>query len=258
MEDRIASPGSALPRSRQSLPGRAVALIPAYNPTAALCALVDDLTAAGFDAVVVDDGSHPQAEGVFRAVETTATVLHHRANRGKGEALRTGLDWISHSYPSETVVVTVDADGQHLVNDVVRVCLEQFDQTGDPADRIVLGVRVDSPDTPPRSRVGHEISRFVFCLVTGQAVVDTQTGLRAFRASMIPDLVRIPGHRFDYEMNQLLTLARQGVQVTQVGITTVYASDHVSHYRGLRDSLLIGRSLMMCAVKPRLRRRARR
>ena len=61
-------------------------------------------------------------------------MLHHRTNRGKGAALRTGLDYIAqkNSGLADTngyVVVTLDADGQHYMNDVLRVT-EKSEQTG--------------------------------------------------------------------------------------------------------------------------------
>ena len=41
------------------------------------------------------------------------TVQAHPVNKGKGAALRTGIDWVKANRPDE-VIVTADADGQHL------------------------------------------------------------------------------------------------------------------------------------------------
>ena len=221
--------------------GRVIALVPAYEPKIGLVGLVEELAGAGFEVVVVDDGSSVGAGEVFASVEAMATVLHHEVNRGKGEALRTGMDWIFDHCPAETMVVTVDADGQHLLNDVVEVCSMglRCDDAG-----LVLGVRFDDPRTPARSRIGHDLSRIAFKVATGRYLVDTQTGLRAFRAGMIPQMMSIPGSRFEYEMNQLFILARRGVPIHQVRITTVYDQSTGSHYRGLADSVRVGRDLI--------------
>lgn len=238
------------------LPGLAVALVPAYNPSPALVGLVEELTALGFEVVVVDDGSSPPASEVFSAVEAVALVLRHPDNRGKGEALRTGMGWIFRHYPPETMVVTVDADGQHRPHDAVGVCLAGFSRTGPASEGLVLGVRFDDDGTPVRSRVGHLVSRLAFRLATGRRLVDTQTGLRAFRAGMVPRLVRIPGQRYEYEMNQLLAVAGQRIPFIQVPIETVYDRNNVSHYRGLLDSFLVGRAFLSYAVGGRFLRRS--
>lgn len=239
------------------LPGPAVALIPAYEPTSALCGLVNDLVDAGFEAVVVDDGSSLEAAEVFRAVGQMASVLHHETNRGKGQALKTGMEWISDHCSDDTMVVTVDADGQHLLRDIVRVCTAGFTLTGAASlgldSGLVLGVRIDDSTTPVRSRIGHDLSRAGLRMVTGRSLADTQTGLRAFRVSMIPQMTAIPGSRFEYEMNQLFVLARRGVPFYQIRITTVY-DDAGSHYRGLADSVRVGWNLVKCMWSSRRRR----
>lgn len=232
-----------------ALPGPVVAVIPAVNPTATLCQVVDELKQRGCEAVVVDDGSGPQSAQVFASVEAMAPVLRHGTNQGKGAALRTGFDWIHNHCPSETMVVTVDADGQHLPCDVVRVCEVGFVSIDAGSEGMVLGVRFDDAATPVRSRFGHDLARVGLRLVTRRYIVDTQTGLRAFRASMIPEMMTIPGNRFEYEMNQLVILARQGVPIHQVRITTVYDPGAVSHYRSLVDSLRLVRDFLRYASR---------
>jgi len=228
------------------VPGRTVALIPAFEPNQSLIGLVSELADMGVEVVVVDDGSSTQAAEIFRTAETSATVLHHRTNQGKGEALRTGMAWILDHCPPETMVVTVDADGQHLPYDVLRVCRLAFASIPQGEEGLVLGVRFDDPGTPARSRVGHDLSRLALQMATGRYLVDTQTGLRAFRATMIPEMMSIPGSRFEYEMNQLYILARRGVPFHQVRITTVYDQPSSSHFRGLVDSLRVARALFHC------------
>ena len=225
------------------LPGPAVAVIPAFEPTQALCRVVDGLCEEGFGVVVVDDGSGPQATEIFQRVETMAPVLHHPENRGKGQALRTGMEWAQLHCSSGTMIATVDADGQHLPGDVVRVCTVGFRSIDPGSEGLVLGVRFDDDATPARSRLGHDLARIGYRMATGRYLVDTQTGLRAFRAGMIPEMLQIPGSRFEYEMNQLVLLARRGVPIHQVRITTVYEQFTGTHYRGLIDSLRVSKAM---------------
>jgi glycosyltransferase involved in cell wall biosynthesis len=223
-----------------------VALIPAYQPTAALTSVVADLLARGCAVVVVNDGSSPQRAGVFDQLPPQAVVLAHPKNQGKGAALRTGLAWIAERYPPQAVVVCADADGQHLGHDIAAVCLAAY-QAG-PDAGVVLGARRDDATTPLRSRVGHAVTRAIFRLVARTRLTDTQTGLRAFHASLIPRLLAIKGQRYDFEMSMLVALAHEHVPLREVAITTVYTPDAVSHYRGLTDTWRIARNLIAFAA----------
>ncbi|MDR2620164.1 MAG: bifunctional glycosyltransferase family 2/GtrA family protein [Propionibacteriaceae bacterium] len=219
-----------------------VALIPALNPPEALLPLVADLVARGLQVVVIDDGSNAEAQAIFAALTPPVVVLRHETNQGKGAALRTGMRWIV-DYPPDTVVVTVDADGQHLPDDVIRVAA-----AATAGDGIVLGVRGDDETTPWRSRAGHTVTRVLFRLVLGQRISDTQTGLRAFRATLIPWLLKIPGDRYEYEMNMLIIAGRDQVALREIPIKTVYINQNAtSHYRAFADSFRIAKGVFAFA-----------
>jgi putative flippase GtrA len=175
---------------------------------------------------------------VFDAVSDAATVVGYDDNRGKGHALKWGLDCISRRYPEDATVVTVDADGQHSSSDVLR-CAELARTSGD--DTLVLGCRSFSgADVPLRSRVGNLVTRGVFRLASGVRVSDTQTGLRAFSAHLIPFLRSVTGERYEYEMNVLLACPEQGVTLAEVPIRSIYVEGNAaSHFRPLCDSLRI-------------------
>ena len=214
-----------------------VALIPAYEPPTTFPALIDKLR-PDFNLIVVDDGSSPAAAPVFQIIDQTVHLLRHETNQGKGAALITGLTWIKDHYPPNAVVVTVDADGQHRPDDVRRVVAACQPGT------VVLGVRRDDATTPPHRRVAHAFSRLAFRLVSGTTVSDTQTGLRAFHVDLIPKLLRLPGERYEWEMNMLLFLIHDHIPIIEVDIATVYLESAVSHYRNIQDSGRIARHVL--------------
>ncbi len=212
-----------------------IALIPAYCPDDALIALCGRLRGDGFAIVVVDDGSGADYEKIFEAVSADAVVLTHPINRGKGQALRTGLEYIQKRFDSG-VVVTLDADGQHTAEDTLRVCEEAERHPG----ALVLGSRDFGRDTPRRSRFGNGLTRFVYRMVTGLAVRDTQTGLRAFTIGLIPFLLTVGGDRYEYEMNMLLLGSREEIPIREVTIQTLYFNNNAgSHFNTVRDSLRV-------------------
>jgi len=236
---------------------RYIALIPAYEPGEKLISLVHDLRDRDLDIVVVDDGSGMAYKDIFEEVSHDAVVLTHPVNRGKGAALRTGLSYIL-SYmaydevartPSgvrelsgrDAVIVTVDADGQHLPDDVLRVARI----AGSRRDALVLGSRALEEDVPARSRFGNIVTRQVYSAVTGVRIHDTQTGLRAFSRDLIPELLEIEGDRYEYEINMLLTLAAEGYTIIEERIETVYEDNNSgSHFRTVRDSFRVYKEIL--------------
>jgi glycosyltransferase involved in cell wall biosynthesis len=210
-------------------------LIPAYEPDERLIKLVQELLKKRFcDIVVVDDGSSPAFHYLFEKIENmSCTVLFHDKNRGKGFALKTGFAYIHDKTSEREGVVTADADGQHLVEDIMRVA----DAISLSKEKIVLGVRNFIGDVPLRSTVGNSITRAVFAYATGDKIEDTQTGLRGFPVSLLPWLLCLRGERYEYEMNMLLEAKPSGYHFTQINIETIYYADNKSsHFKILRDS----------------------
>ena len=236
---------------------RYIALIPAYEPERKVIGLAADLKERGFDIVAVDDGSGPEYKDIFEELSQQAIVLTHSQNRGKGAALKTGLNYINKymAYtesvltPSgagtvsgkDAVIVTVDADGQHLPEDVLRIA----EISAQKRDALVLGSRALDKDIPARSRFGNTVTRYVYSAATGVHVHDTQTGLRAFHRSLIPRLLRTGGDRYEYEINMLMQLAAEGVPVIEERIETVYEDNNRgSHFRTLRDSFRVYKEIL--------------
>jgi putative flippase GtrA len=221
-----------------------ITLIPAYEPGPALVDLVRAL-APSSGVVVVDDGSGPAYAPVFAAVRHLgADVLTLDRNRGKGFALKTGFAHISRHHPGHDVVCA-DSDGQHRATDIEAVAA----RVATSGAAMVLGSRRFTGPVPARSSLGNSVTRVAFRLVTGVALGDTQTGLRAYPAGMLPWLAAVGGDRFEYEQRLLLRACRQGLPITEVEIATVYlAGNASSHFRPVRDSLRVYRPLLAFAA----------
>ena len=145
------------------------ALIPAYKPSAdILPMLAERLVSFGFKTVIVDDGSGEDCKDIFERSSKYATVLRHDKNRGKGRALKTGLEYIKDHFPENTVIVTLDADGQHSPEDAERIAHCAAVTSGS----LVLGSR-SFKGMPPKSRIGNTLTKFVYRLTTGETVNDT-------------------------------------------------------------------------------------
>ncbi len=221
-----------------------VLVIPALNPPDGLLDYVRGATEVGFQRVfLVDDGSRPEFRAVFEEAEQLpgVRVLRHSVNRGKGAALRTALDE-ALADPDVIGVVTTDADGQHALEDVRRVADALVAAQLRGGKEVIFGVRrFEGADVPPKSRMGNQITSAVLQALFGHYVSDTQTGLRAFPRRQAEMAARVPGDRFEYEMNVLLALLSAGTPITEVPITTIYhdLENSVSNFRPLQDSTRI-------------------
>lgn len=242
--------------------GKMIILIPAYKPEDKMLGLLESLqeyrgkiddadehpdivkdTEKEIDGiVVVDDGGQEAYRDLFdQAQKLGCRVVHHEVNRGKGAAIRTGVQEAIDSFGADVRIVTADADGQHLPKDILRVVrvLAEKNVGNKSKPTLVLGVRDFSGDLVPwRSRMGNRITAVLFRLSTGKTCGDTQTGLRGIPAALLPLALSTEGDRYEYEMN-FLTDAVKKADLVQIPIETVYEEgNRTSHFRPVRDSLL--------------------
>src|SRR6185369_9035393 len=174
-------------------------LIPAYKPERILVAVAESIVAQGFQHVlVINDGSGPEYDDIFRELSgiNTLTVFSHARNLGKGAALKTGFNYALVTWLDVEAIVTADADGQHVPEDILRVALASVSNPG----HLVIGAREFTKDIPFRSLFGNSLTRLVFRTFTGMNLKDTQTGLRAIPKSLCLEAMKIDLNGYDFEM----------------------------------------------------------
>lgn len=220
-----------------------VVVIPAYKPEEALLQLLRELGEAGLSALVVDDGSGEAFAPVFAEAEKTAVVIHAPRNEGKGAALKRGMRALADRYPDCTHFITADADGQHKTKDILRVAAA----LGEGAP-MVLTTRDLKGNVPLRSRVGNDLSRWIYTVLTGHYLADNQSGLRGFSIEQIDWLLLAGGNKYDYEMNVLYYADKQHIPMTTLPIETVYIEgNRSSHFQPVPDTLRIYKRLFSSA-----------
>ena len=237
MIERSSQESTADPNKAVTAP---VVLIPALSLDSRLVELARKVL-AGESArlIVVDDGSDAPSGTVFDELKTmpSCTVLRHDENKGKGRALKTGMEFFLANFPDSVGVVTADCDGQHTPVDIQAVA----DELSAHPDDLILGVRdFSGAEIPPKSRFGNNLTKRIFRLLTGLDVTDTQTGLRGIPASQMKLLHALDGERFEYELNMLLACKQHGVAVRQIRIATIYLENNSgTHFNPLTDSIRV-------------------
>ncbi|NIM13827.1 MAG: glycosyltransferase [Candidatus Aminicenantes bacterium] len=214
-------------------------LIPAYNPDESLWNVVDGLVRLNFsDIIIVNDGSKPECDPIFERLENMEQchIVRHAVNSGKGRALKTGLNYFYLNFPGSAGVVTADADGQHQPTDILKVA----EALTENPDKLILGVRKLGRKVPFRSLFGNVLTRFVFAVVIGAKISDTQSGLRGLPRALVPNFLKVKGERYEYEINMLILTKMKSIEIVEIPIETIYIEDNISsHFNPFFDSMKI-------------------
>jgi glycosyltransferase involved in cell wall biosynthesis len=204
------------------------ALIAAFNEEAHIADVVKGTALHASPVVVVDDGSTDNTAA--RARDAGAIVIRHEQNRGKGWAIRTGLEYALKQDRSH--VLFLDADLQHDPAEIPRLVARAEQGHGD----FVIGEREFRKDAMPAARfyanvIGSAIlSRFI-----GADVVDSQSGFRLIRADLLRR-IRLTGTGYEIETEMLIKLVRAGAAVERVTIRRLQYEGAHSKLRPFRDT----------------------
>ncbi|CAN5680330.1 hypothetical protein BH11VER1_BH11VER1_16470 [soil metagenome] len=217
-----------------------VVLIPALNPSDELLMVVKSLASDQSVAqiILINDGSASSFDEVFQQASTSpkVTFLQHATNLGKGAALRTGINHFLCHAAANSILVTADADGQHLPEDIIAVGRQARDKN----HTLILGTRVFGSDVPCRSKFGNNMTRWVFRMLIGKRINDTQTGLRVIPRCIMPQLLKLKASGYAFELEMLILAARNGVSIEPFPIQTVYLhGNQSSHFKPVLDSVRI-------------------
>lgn len=203
---------------------RALAIIPAYNESESLSAVVADLRreCLDLDVAVVDDGSSDHTAQI--AGELDVTVIRFSERLGIGNAVRAGLRYAMRN--GYTTAVRVDADGQHSAADVADL----LSALGRGAD-VVLGSRylASAAFRPAVLRWSQWCLGLSLSAMTGRSVTDPTCGFCAFGARAIRLLAE--HHPTGYPEPELALL------LSRNGLTAIERPVKQRHRTGGRTSL---------------------
>ena len=209
-------------------------LIPALDCERSIAAVVGGARQISDVVLVVDDGSSDRTAAC--AASAGAAVVSHGRNRGKGAALRTGMQWLAAR--GVTHAVTMDADGQHLSAEIpLLLAVGQANPNA-----LVLGDRrlEEVTAAAPINRFGNRFANRWVEIACGKRLPDTQSGFRVYPVG--PTLaLGVRSGRFAFETEVLVRAARAGMSIFSVPIRVYYppADERISHYRKVRDTVRI-------------------
>jgi hypothetical protein len=195
--------------------GRIAILIPAYNEAENIGYVLEQMPSevCGLQTavLVVDDGSRDGTGDA--AAKHGAVVARHVINRGGGAALRTGYRLMVES--GAEVVVTLDADGQHLPAEMQRLVKPVLDGEVDVAHGSrILG---HADDNHFARELGIVFFNRLVSLITRTHVTDCSNGYRAVRTTVLPQLV-LRQEQF-HTSEFMIEAIKRGVPAKEIPIT---------------------------------------
>jgi hypothetical protein len=199
----------------QRFRGKVAIVVPAYNEAENVGKVLDlipgEVCGAETAVLVVDDGSRDGTGDV--AAAHGAVVARHVTNRGGGAALRTGYRLMADS--GAEIVVTLDADGQHLPSEMERLVKPVLDGEVDVAHGSrVLG---EADGNAFARELGIVFFNRLVSTITRTRVSDCSNGYRAVRATVLPQLV-LRQEQF-HTSEFMIEAIKRGIPAKEVPVT---------------------------------------
>lgn len=206
-----------LRRSRRSKGGLLI-VIPARNEARTIGILLRRLRDAGYsDVVVVDDLSHDGTGDI--AKREGATVLRPVLGLGAWGGMQTGIRYALQL--GFDTVVTMDADGQHEVDEIPALLAASRYESA--MIDVVIGAH------PERASRLRHVAWTWFRWLTGLDVTDLTSGFRCYNSRALPVLASGEATLLDYQdLGTLLLLRHAGLSVIEVPVNMNPRIDGVS------------------------------
>ena len=192
------------------------AVIPFYNEKDFILNVVRETLNYVDEIIAVNDGSTDLSEKQIVNLENVY-VLNLKSNTGKGRALQVGFDeCVKNNYD---IIITIDGDNQHdpkYISKLIEI-LNNFD--------IAIGNRLmDTKSMPLQRIVSNRLTSFLLSIKTGQKILDSQCGFRAYKKEVLQN-VRSIYSGYEAESEILIYAARKGFKIGFVGIPTLYGEE---------------------------------
>ena len=196
-------------------------VVPAFNEEKTVSQIIEGIAEKGYNVILVNDGSKDKTLELAieskRKYPNQIFVVSHVINRGLGAALKTGM--VVALKKGAKYIVTFDADGQHEIEDIPKVCKPLQDGEAD----VVIGAR-PFEDMPLSKSFANYIMNALTLIFYGRNVKDSQSGLRAFTAHAA-DVINIVSRGYGVSSEFIKEISDKNLRLAEVTITTIYTPE---------------------------------
>ena len=228
-------------------------LIPTYNNHKTIDRVIQGVLFYTRQIIIINDGSTDNTKYILSRYPKL-TQIHVKKNKGKGNALRLGLDKaeeLGYEY-----AISIDSDGQHYPDDIPLFINELDDSFN--KNMLLIGARnLNAKGMPRKNSFANKFSNFWYWAETGFTLQDTQSGFRLYPVKEI-NKIKFLSTKFEFEVEVIVKASWHGVEVRNIPIRVLYDPDErVSHYRPFMDFLRISAmntwlfTIAIVYIKPR-------
>lgn len=213
-------------------------VVPAFNEESVVGEVIHGLLGSFANVICIDDASSDRTHEV--ALSAGATVLRHVVNLGQGASLQTGIDY-ALSVGAE-IVVTFDSDGQHRVEDALRL-VERISQ-GDVD--VALGSRFLERGTnfSWQKRAVLRLATAFGNLTSRIHLTDAHNGLRAFTRDAA-SRIHIYQNRMAHASEIVSQISQLQLRYAEVPVQVLYTDYSRAKGQSVWNSVNILRDLLV-------------
>ena len=212
--------------------------IPAYNEEKNIAGIISKLKKYTDSIIVCDDGSSDLTGDISE--QLGAIVIKHSKNRGYGAAINSLF--LKAKELESDVFLTLDADGQHRIEDIPIVTDPIIKNEVD----LVIGSRfldTKSEEMPNYRKVGIKIITKITNLSIKEKLTDSQSGFRAYSRKALQEITPTDdGMGVSTEI--LIKASNLELKVAEVPIKVNYNGDTSTH-----DPVSHGTSVILSTIK---------
>ena len=203
-----------------------VTILPAHNLEKEIQEIVGRTKRYSDIVIVVSDGSTDKT--CENAAKAGALCPEETNKLGMGFAVRKGIEYSKQFKPD--VVVLMDADGQHLPEEILKVIEPIMKEN---IDAVVGSRMMGVLRTSNINRIGNFGLKLISFLVTGRWLTDTESGFRAYKADKLYEL-ELEADGYEIESDLFLKSLHSGHSVKEVPITVPKAVPGVTVIDGFK------------------------
>ena len=212
--------------------------IPAYNEEKNIAKILSKIKKITNTIIVCDDGSTDSTSEIAR--NNDAIVIKHEKNLGYGSAIRS--IFLKAKEMNGDILVTFDADGQHQVEDILKVTNPVQDGNVD----IVIGSRFlekEISQVPEYRKFGIKIITKITNASIKENLTDSQSGFRAYSKQVLSD-ISLTEKGMGISTEILIKASAKGMKIAEVPIKILYEGETSTH-----NPVSHGTSVVLSTVK---------
>jgi len=163
-------------------------VIPSYNEAESLKSYITELLLfadqQNWKIILVNDGSKDNTTQILEPhlSNTRLTVIKHKVNRGYGGAIKSGIRSVITKY-----CVTIDADGQHQLEDVISLLATMVENDAD----LIVGNRKGSNASGWFRELGKSIIRSVAKIMMPLTIYDINSGMKMYNTKLAKNYINL-------------------------------------------------------------------